>query len=627
MPEKGTTPGSIRFGPFELLPETQELRKLGFPVKLSGQAIQVLLVLTACPGKLVTREELQQKLWPGASFGDFDRGLNAAVSKLREKLSDSAIEPKYVETLPGRGYRFIGRVEPASEDQDDSRGALLAPSGGAPATPTQLSSFLKPISLATAGLAAVLGVCLYWFLATHPPIRSLAVLPFSSKGGDLEYLSDGITDSLIDSVSQLPRVKVISHTSAFHYKGQPIDPRTVGRELGVGALLMGTIVTRGDILLVNVELVNTNDNTHIWGGQYTRNLTDVLAMRAEISEEIGEQLRLHLSADQKRRLRTSPSESSEAYQSYLLSRYYWFKRTPEGYETSRRYLDEAIAKDPTFAASYAGLGAYYVQLADVGEMPPPEAFAKAKPLVLRALALDPDLGLGHSLLAYIMLYERDFSRAESEFKRAIELAPNWPENYGGYSVYLRAMGHSDRAIATQKHARELDPLSVAINSLLGWTFYYAHRYPEAIEQFRTSLAMDATFQNAQQGLAFAYQQSGMERDAISAWQNLLIASGNVDFATRFGNTYRQSGFQPAMALFWEATLAANSEAAKDSYVSPMVFAGLEARLKNKEDAFAWLEKAYTEGSTKLLDLKLDPDFDTLRDDPRYSDLVRRVGLP
>jgi TolB-like protein/DNA-binding winged helix-turn-helix (wHTH) protein/Tfp pilus assembly protein PilF len=605
-PTKGTQ--VARFGTFEVNFTAGELRKHGIRLKVQEQPLQVLALLLARPGELVTREEIQHKLWPSGTFVDFENGLNTAINRLREVLGDSAENPRFIVTEPRRGYRFIGHVDkPISE----------APARRRPLT-----------WVALAVTAVVIALSVYWVLAVRAPIRSIAILPLSASSPDIEYLSEGITDSLIESVSRLPQVKVISHTSAFHYKGKLVDPHTVGNELGVGAILTGSVLSRGDTLLVSVELVNTKDNTRLWGAQYDRKKSDLVAVQSDISREIREQLRLHLSGEQKRRLTASSTENSEAYQLFLRGQYYLFKRTPEDYETARRYYEQAIEKDPTFAAAYASLSHYYMQLADSGVKPLTEVGPTVKALANQAILLDPELGLGQSMLgAMTMFYDRNLREAERIFKLAMELNPNWVPTYRGYAICMRAMGRPEEALAAMKHARDLDPLSVAMNTSLGWEFYYAHRYTEAIEQFRTSTAMDPTFLFAQFGLASAYQQNRMEKEAILAWQDYITASGNSDLASELAKIYVSSGYAATMRMFRLKALELNTDAARDSYVSPMVFAGLQATLGNKDKAFSWLAKADTERSSKLLDLKVDPDFDNLRGDPRFTELSRRIGLP
>jgi TolB-like protein/Tfp pilus assembly protein PilF len=453
-------------------------------------------------------------------------------------------------------------------------------------------------------------------------------LPFRSTSADTEYLGDGITDSLIDSVSQLPEVRVISHTSAFHYKGKDIDPHAIGHQLGVGAVMTGNVISRGDNLTVSAELINTQDNTRLWGAQYTRKVSEVATIQSDISREVAEQLRLHLSRDQTHRLNTAATENSEAYQLFLRGQYYIYKRTPEGYETGRRYCEQAIDSDPAFALAYVCLAHYYLQMADEETLSPLEASPKVKALVDKVLAIDPELGPAYSMLGWLALYyDRNFPEAERQFKRAMQLTPSWVQAYRGYAIYLRTVGRANEAIATDKRARDLDPLSVATNTSLGWTYYYCHRYPDAITQFQTSVAMDPSRPAALQGLAFAYIHNGMEKEAIEALQSYVTTSGGADLASDIGLTYAKLGFRPAMRTFWQAALDANLENTKEGHTAPFVIAGLYSLLDNKDKAFLWLDRAYVERSPKLLDLKVDPDFDNLRSDPRFEELVRRVGLP
>jgi TolB-like protein/DNA-binding winged helix-turn-helix (wHTH) protein/Tfp pilus assembly protein PilF len=608
MQEPANRTQFARFGAFEVNFPAGELRKHGIRLKVQEQPFQVLELLLARPGELVTREAIQQKLWPSGTFVDFENGLNTAINRLREALGDSAENPRFIVTEPRRGYRFIGQVvKPVSE------------------SPSRLHSLAWA---AIAVTAVVVALSVYWFLAARATIRSIAILPLSASSPDIEYLSEGITDSLIDSVSRLPQVKVISHTSAFHYKGKVVDPHTVGNELGVGAILTGSVISRGNTMVVSVELVDTKDDTRLWGAQYDRKISDLLAMQADISHEIREQLRLHFTGEQKRRLTAPLTENPEAYQLFLRGQYYLFKRTPEDYETARQYYEKAIEKDPAFAAAYASLSLYYLQLADSGVKSLAEVAPSVKALANQALLLDPELGQGQAELGAIaMWYDRDLQAAERIYKLAMELNPNWVPTYRGYAICMRAMGRPDEAIASMKHARDLDPLSVALNASLGWEFYYAHHYPEAIEQFQTSIAMDPTFLFALFGLASAYQQNHMEKETILAWQDYITAAGNPNLASELAKIYASSGYAAAMRMFRLKALEFNTDAARDSYVSPMVFAGLQATLGNKDEAFSWLAQADAERSSKLLDLKVDPDFDSLRGDPRFTELVKHMGLP
>jgi eukaryotic-like serine/threonine-protein kinase len=524
---------------------------------------------------------------------------------------------------PNQRYQHAGEVRAALEGVQAGSAAL---------TPSIRETLVGPYRLLWIAIALALvllvGASLYWFLPPRTPIRSIAILPFRGGSGDVEYLTDGLTDSLIDSVSRFPNVKVISRSSAFRYKGQEVDPHRVGQELDVGAVLTGQVAFHGDSVSVSVELVKASDNTHLWGKQYTRKLSAVAAMPSEISQEIGDHLRLHLSGAQRRRLGTPPTEDSEAYRLFLQGMYYILELTPEALETGRQYCEEAKANDPTFVLAYACLSNYYMQRVDDGSLPAREAFPKAKALVSQALSIDPEFGPGHTELGFISMYgDWNLPEAERQFKTSIELTPNWVQAHRGYSICLRAMGRADEAVAADKEARELDPRSAERATSLGWTLYYAHRYPEAIGEFQTSLAMNPNLPGPQQGIAYSYLQRGMEKETIDAFQKFITTSGNAELASEMGQAYARSGFRMAMRKFWQTALDIDLESARRGETSPFIIAGLYSLLGNKDQALSWLEKAYTDHSSKMLDLKVDPDFDNLREDPRFVELVQRVGLP
>src|SRR5437667_1499389 len=522
---------------------------------------------------------------------------------------------------PNQRYQHAGEVRAALEGVQAGSAALT------PSIRDTLVGQHRLLWISIALALVLLVTSLYWLLPARAPIRSIAILPFRGGSGDIEYLTDGLTDSLIDSVSRLPNVKVISRTSVYHYKGQEVDPHRVGQELDVGAVLTGQVAFHGASVSVSVELVMASDNTHLSGKQYTRRLSAVAAMQSEISQEIGDHLRLHLSGAQRRRLGTPPTEDSEAYRLFLQGMYYIFELTPEALETGRQYCEEAKANDPTFVLAYACLSNYYMQRVDDGSLPAREAFPKAKALVSQALSIDPEFGPGHTELGFISMYgDWNLPEAERQFKMSIELTPNWVQAHRGYSICLRAMGRADEAVAADKEARELDPRSAERATSLGWTLYYAHRYPEAIGEFQTSLAMNPNLPGPQQGYAYSYLQWGMEKETIEAFQKFITTSGNAELASEMGQAYARSGFRMAMRKFWQTALDIDLESARRGETSPFIIAGLYSLLGNKEQALSWLEKAYTNHSSKMLDLKVDPDFDNLREDPRFVELVQRVGL-
>ncbi len=457
-------------------------------------------------------------------------------------------------------------------------------------------------------------------------ISSIAVLPFANLNADpdTEYLSDGITDNIIDRLSRLPNLKVMAHTAVFHYKGRETDPRTIGSELGVEAVLTGRLVKRGDALTINLALVDARDNSHIWGEQYDRKLADVLAMQREIPVDIAEKLRLRLSGESKERLTKAYTSNTEAYQLYLKGRYSWEKWTLDGAKEAIGYFEAAIKKDPNYALAYAGLAdAYLFGAGAGGGIPQKEAHRRGKDAATKALSLDPELGEAHAALALVLLYENwDLAGAEKEFKRALELNPSYGEGHHQYSHLLLLQGRISESFAETKKFLDLDPVSEAPIGHLAYHYFYARQYDEAIQQCKKDLQL---YPDSPQifTLADAYYHKGMHREAVEeyakAWAQRGIPSNKIDQAKK---AFAQSGMK-GFYLNWIARLKSKPQKEQD-YVD---IGELYARLDEKDQAFEWLEKAYAEHSDGLLRLKEELGFDNLRSDPRYSDLLRRIGLP
>ncbi len=457
-------------------------------------------------------------------------------------------------------------------------------------------------------------------------ISSIAVLPFTNvnKDADMEYLSDGISESLINSLSQLPDVKVIARSTAFTYKGKEIDLKEVAKALGVEAILTGRVTQRGENLLISVELVNASDKTQMWGEQYDRKMSDLLAIQREIAREIVENLKSKVSGAEKGLAKHS-TESNEAYQLYLKGRFYWNKRTPEALKTSIEYFHQAIEKDPGFALAYAGLADSYVVPAN--RLPPVEAMPKAKAAAMRALELDETLAEAHASLARVLAsYDWDWTGAEKEFKRAIELNPRYATAHQWYGGYLEAMGRHNEAIAERKRAQELDPLSLIINFELGLAYYYARDYDQAIEQFQKTLDLDQNFPPANSFLPAAYEQKGMYREAIAGFKTAIPLRGGSEvsfLSSGLGHVYAVSGNKSEA----RAVLDELKQVSGEEYVPATSIALVYAGLGERDQAFAWLDKGYEQRAFQMQWLKIEPKWDSLRSDPRFQDLLRRVGLP
>jgi len=476
-------------------------------------------------------------------------------------------------------------------------------------------------------MLAVVGMTTYLRVrSTEVAIDSIAVLPFENKSAvpDTEYLSDGLAESLIYRLSQLPNLKVSPTSSVFRYEGKEIDPVKVGQELDVSAVLSGRIVQRGDQLTISAELLDVRTNRLLWGEQYDGKLSDLLATQRQIAREIVDKLKLKVSGEEKV-LAKHYTESNEAYQLYLKGRFYWNKRTVESNTKSIEYFNQAIEKDPNFALAYAGLADCYV--VRINPLPPREKMLKAKAAAMRALELDETLAEAHTSLARVLaVYEWDWTGAEKEFKRALDLNPRNAIAHVWYGGYFEAMGRHSESIAERKRAQELDPLSLVINSELGLAFYFARDYDHAIEQFQKTLELEPNFSLVNEFLPAAYEQKGMHEQAIAGFQKGMTLREGTELSflmSGLGHVYGVSG-KKAEA---RAVLDELKQMSQKEYVPADSIAHVYVGLGETDQAFAWLERAYGERSFGMAWLKVEPSWDSLRSDPRFTDLMRRVGLP
>jgi serine/threonine protein kinase len=461
----------------------------------------------------------------------------------------------------------------------------------------------------------------------HETIDSLAVLPFVNAGGDpnAEYLGDGITESLINSLSQLPHLKGMSRDSAFMYKGKNADARTVGRELGVRAVFKGRVMQRGDDLEISAELVDARDDSHIWGQQYSRKAADIFALQNDLAKEMTSMLRMRLTGDDEKRMAKSSTMNPEAYQLYLQGRYWWYKRTEEGVNKSIAYFQQAIEKDPSYALAYSGLADGYNSLAGLGFAPPKETYPKAKAAALKALEIDDTLGEAHSSLAYAEMYNWDWSDAEKELQRAIALNPTYAFSHDRYGMLLVHIGRFQEAIAEFKRALELDPLSLLFNRDLGAAFYFARRYDQAIDQARKTLELDPNYVQPQRDLANSYTQKSMYREAVAQCEQRLAASPDDIVALgNLGVAYAKADRR----IEAQKVLDRLNNLSNRKYVGEELKARIYANLGEKDKAFERLQKGYEERSlgSGFGTPKVDPAYDPLRSDPRFTDLLRRMNL-
>lgn len=500
----------------------------------------------------------------------------------------------------------------------------------APAQPVDNSwSKRRYVWLALAGLLIVLSVFAgYRYFTPTKSIDSLAVLPIINESDDanVEYLSDGITESIINSVSKLPRLKVMARSTVFTYKGRNIDPRTTGKDLGVGAVLTGRMQKAGDKLTIKLELVSVDDGSQLWAGQYDTQVANVLSVQDEIAREITSKLRLRLTGEEEQQLNKRYTENIEAYQLYLQGRYQLNKRTEDGFRKGIQYFDEAIEKDPRYALAYAGLADAYILLGagDYAVMAPRDAMLKGKEAAIKALTIDQGLAEAHTSLGFLnYIYDWDWVGAEQHYRRAIDLNPNYPTARHWYSLYLTAMLRTDEALIQAQRAKELDPLSLIINTDLGLVFYRARRFDEAIAQFRKTIETEPGFAPAHWNLGRALEQKGMFDEAISELEQAVKLSGRSPvYLASLGHAYGLSGQrQEAQKIVGELETMGSKK-----YVSPNLLAVVYVGMGDKDRAFEWLNKAHADRSDFMVVLQVDPALDGIRDDPRFAELVKKMGF-
>jgi TolB-like protein/DNA-binding winged helix-turn-helix (wHTH) protein/tetratricopeptide (TPR) repeat protein len=665
-------PPTLRFGVFELDPRTGELRKKGMKIRLLGQPVDILAMLLERPGETITREELQKKLWPADTFVDFEQGLNSAMKRLRAALDDDAESPHFIETVPRRGYRFIGAVNggPGNGAEPTALADAMPDAGDKPAHHLRIGTRLAAVGLLglTVAAALLLGMNVRGWRdrlfsgAPKPQIQALAVLPLANLSGDpeQEYFADGMTEALITELGKVSKPRVISRQSIMQYRGSKKPLQEIAKELRVDAVLEGAVERSGDRVRVTVRLNQVSPETQLWANEYNGGVGDLVRLEDEIARAIADGIQVKLKRPEQAHLASARTVDPEVQDAYLRGRFFWNRaeyfashevledvgrarparraQVPAGahngttgafsrdrteleldLQTAIGYFKRAIEKDPDYALAYAGLADAYIALGnpDGGGHYPKETLPEAKAAATKASELDPSLGEAHFSLAQTMeLYDWNWSEAEKEYRLALELNPNYADAHLEYGRFLQALGRNDEATAQMNYAVELDPLNLKTMGVVGYVTYASGQYDLAIEQF-SGLGDDF-------GLGWAYREKKMYPEAIAALERSLSRSGRHELPlASLAGVYGLAGRRgEALKLIDELKARARRH-----YISDFRFAEAYTGLGEKDEAMAWLERAYEEHDQGMVYIKAYPGWDTLRSEPRFQALVRRMNFP
>ncbi|HEV8486879.1 MAG TPA: winged helix-turn-helix domain-containing protein [Blastocatellia bacterium] len=586
---------TYEFGAFHLDAGERLLLHEGKPVQLAPKVFDTLVALVENSGRLVDKDELMSRLWPDTFVEEATLARN--ISDLRKALGESSGSVKYIETVPKAGYRFVARVT----GQGDERETLI----------------LQRRTRSRVVVEEETGERIW--------LRSIAVLPFKSltTGDTDDYLGLGMADALITRFSKIRRIRVRPTSAIARYSGLNCDPVAAGREMGVDSVLEGNIQRTNDRIRVTVQLVDIDDGASLWAEKFDERFTDIFSVEDSISEQVARALILELTTDERKLLRKRYTDNTDAYQLYLKGRYYWNKRTPEWLKKGLECFRQAIDIDPTYATAYAGLSDSYTLMGVFGSMTPNEAFSQAKAAAAMALRLDETLGEAQASRAHAMLHNWEWEAAEQGFLRAIELNPDYPSTHHWYSEYLLATGQLEASLAAAERARELDPLSLIINTHISDILFYARKYEESAAQCERVLEMDPTFFLARISLARSHVRLGRYEQALAEFRDVDEIAGDTAWGFwMVGEMYASWGKRDEASAILEGLI----DSGKAS-VSPCGVAMIFAMVEGEHDkAFQWLERAYDIHDSEVFNLKVEPRFDSLRGDPRYQNLLRRVGL-
>jgi DNA-binding winged helix-turn-helix (wHTH) protein/TolB-like protein len=617
---------SYEFGRFRLKVAERVLLREGELVPLTPKVFDILVTLVEHGGQVVAKDDLMKRVWPNTFVEEGN--LTQNISLLRKALGETPGGVQFIETVPRRGYRFVADtsqsweqdVHPPTPPETHEEPAPVVSISNTPPPATRTRR--TPLFALAAGVFVIGIIGLVYFngwgaSGKSDAIQSIAVLPFvdESSDPDAEYLNDKIAESLINSLSKLPQLRVVPRSVVAGYKGREIDPRKVGQELNVRAVVTGKMRRHGDIISIQADLIDLENVAQLWGQHYDHKLSDVLLVQDDISRDIFENLRLKLNVEEKKQL--------EAYGLYLKGRNAWNKRTGDELQQAIEFFNRAIAIDPNYGAAYAGLADCYNMLVVYGRLQPKEGFPKAKEAAARALEIDESSAEAHTSMAFIKFrWDWDRAATEREFQEAIKLKPAYAPAHQWYSSYLVAVERFDEAIAEAKRTEELEPLSFVGSSHLGWIYYLSGQNDKAIEQCRKILELDASSFPARRYLGLAYEAKGMYPEAIAEFQTGVKLSGSPLMLALLGHAYAVSG-KTAEA---KQVLTDLQQLQDQRYVSPYTVAAIHAGLGDQDQAFKWLETAVEERDIWLMNLKVDPVFAKLRSQRQFTDILARIRL-
>ncbi len=626
------------FGPFRLDPAERLLLRNNQTVPLAPKAFDTLLLLVENSGHLLSKDELMKRLWPETFVEEVNLAQN--ISAIRRALDDKNGGAHYIETVAKGGYRFT--AETRKIVGEPSRMAAQDPKATAFPVPHAVVRHWSVTRLAVAASAAILVIASSLFFIPRimkfrakgtsatpsaTAIRSIAVLPLVNLSSDREqeYFSDGMTDELITDLAKFGELRVISHTSVERYKETKRPLPEIARELGVDAVVEGRVLRSGDRVRITAQLIDARSDRHLWAESYERDLRDALALQDEVARDIATEIQIKVTTQESTGLASAGPANPEAHEAYLKGRYFWNKRTEEGVRKGIEYFEQATRLDPNYAVAYAGLAQSHVVLNGYRFLPPTQAFTKVRAAALKALELDERLAEAHTSLGALKWeYEWDKSGAEKEYRRAIELNPSYATAHQWYAEELAAVGRGDEALIEIKRAQELDPLSLPISTVAGWILYLGRHYDQAIDQYRRTLEMDSNFPIAHSYLGRAHIRKGNFEQAIIECQTATRLSESHPFYVAWlAYAYAMAG-KRTEALRILHDLEAISQ---HKYVASHDIAAIYAGLGEQSKAIAWLKKAYDERSYTVLQLEVEPEFDSLRSDPRFQDIVHRIGVP